>query len=168
MLRAAHYLSMTTRPLGRRGTAGLGVGILAGSSLLSACGGGTPGRTVVDTRVVGSLGSILTTPAGQVLYMFPPDAERQVTCVDACALAWPPLTVEAGIRPRAGPGVEQSLIGTVPDPGGGPPVITYDGWPLYTYREDIRPGVASGQGVYLNGGYWYVMSAAGQPLTVTS
>lgn len=154
---------MRIRPPGRRKWSLVAATVAAVG--VAGCAG--HGRTVIDTRDVGSLGSILTTSSGMTLYMFPPDAERQVTCVNACALDWPPLTVPRGGDPSAGPGVDQHLIGTVANPAGGPRVITYDGWPLYTYRDDPSPGVASGQGVYLNGGYWYVMSPSGQPLTVT-
>ena len=99
--------------------------------------------------------------------MFPPDAERHVTCTGTCALTWPPLTVSSG-RPKAGAGVQQSLLGSDPNPNGGSAVVTYDGWPLYTYSDDVQPGQTSGQALYLNGGYWYVMAPTGQPLTVKS
>ena len=34
-------------------------------------------------------------------------------------------------------------------------MVTYNGWPLYTYASDIQPGQATGQGIDLNGGKWY-------------
>ena len=43
--------------------------------------------------------------------------------------------------------------------------MTYGGWPLYTYAADTAPGVASGQDVNLNGGYWYVLTPAGKLIT---
>jgi predicted lipoprotein with Yx(FWY)xxD motif len=136
------------------------------SSATAPTGGSASGHTVVDTRPVGQLGPVLTTASGQTLYMFPPDAERHVTCLTTCAATWPPLTVASGQKPEAGAGVKQSLLGTDPDPAGGPAVVTYDGWPLYTYQDDLQAGEASGQGINLDGGYWYVMAPSGQPITV--
>lgn len=132
-------------------------------------GGGAPGKaTVVDTVQLAQLGPVLTTSSGQVLYMFPPDAERHVTCVSRCAATWPPLTAAAHLPPEAGSGVQQALLGTDPNPAGGPPVVTYDGWPLYTYTHDVKPGQARGQAVDDDGGYWFVIAPGGQPITVGS
>ena len=43
-------------------------------------------------------------------------------------------------------------------------MVTYDGWPLYTYTGDIDPGQATGQDIDLNGGDWYVLRPSGLPL----
>ena len=43
-------------------------------------------------------------------------------------------------------------------------VVTYNGWPLYAYISDTTAGVAVGQGLNLNGGYWYVIRPDGQPI----
>ena len=53
------------------------------------------------------------------------------------------------------------LLGTAPNPGGGR-VVTYRGWPLYTFLGDAAPGDATGQAADDDGGYWYVMRPAGQ------
>ena len=57
--------------------------------------------------------------------------------------------------------VKQSLLGSDPDPAGGR-VVTYAGWPLYTFVSDTAPGSATGQGLNINGGPWYVLSPSGQ------
>jgi predicted lipoprotein with Yx(FWY)xxD motif len=44
-------------------------------------------------------------------------------------------------------------------------VVTYKGWPLYTYVADTAPGQATGQAVNLNGGLWYVISPDGKVIT---
>jgi predicted lipoprotein with Yx(FWY)xxD motif len=139
--------------------------LVAGAGACSS-GSGHSAQTVVKARADGSLGPILTTSTGMTLYMFPPDTERHVTCTGTCALTWPPLTVLSGNKPKAGAGVQQSLLGTDPNPNSGTAVVTYDGWPLYTFSEDVQPGQTSGQALFLNGGYWYVMAPSGQPLTV--
>ena len=43
-------------------------------------------------------------------------------------------------------------------------VVTYRGWPLYTYLGDAAPGHAAGQGADDDGGYCYVMRPSGQVL----
>jgi predicted lipoprotein with Yx(FWY)xxD motif len=101
--------------------------------------------------------------AGYSLYVFGPDHRRGVTCTGTCALTWPPLTVAAGSRPSLGAGVEAGMVGTMAV-AGGTDVVTYDGWPLYTYVADVSPGVASGEGINLNGGPWDLMRPDGSPL----
>jgi hypothetical protein len=66
----------------------------------------------------------------------------------------------AGGQPVATGAVKQSLFGSDVDPSGGR-VVTYAGWPLYTYVADTGPGLASGQAVNLNGGLWYATSPSG-------
>ena len=94
-------------------------------------------------------------------HVFAPDAGRHVTCTGGCATAWPPLLVRAGQTIAAGRGVRPGLLGTAPDPAGGS-VVTYRGWPLYTYLGDAAPGHAAGQGEDDDGGYWFVMRPSGQ------
>ena len=119
------------------------------------------GRITVDAAAMGQLGTVLVTNKGFALYMFVPDAARRVTCADGCATAWPPLLVHAGQTIAAGPGVQPGLLGSLPNPGGGR-VVTYHGWPLYTYLGDAGPGHAGGQRRDDDGGFWYVMRPSGQ------
>ena len=119
------------------------------------------GHLTVDAAPAGALGTVLATNKGYALYIFAPDAGRQVTCTGGCATGWPPLLGSAGETVAAGPGVRPGLLGTAPNPGGGR-VVTYDGWPLYTYLGDTAPGRADGQGADDDGGYWYVMRTSGQ------
>jgi secreted repeat protein with Y-X4-D motif len=93
--------------------------------------------------------------------MFVPDGARRVTCTGGCAFGWPPLKLHAGETVAAGAGARAGLLGTMPNPGGGR-VITYHGWPLYTYLGDASAGHAAGQGKDEDGGYWYVMRPSGQ------
>jgi predicted lipoprotein with Yx(FWY)xxD motif len=119
------------------------------------------GRIMVDAAPTGKLGRVLVTNKGYALYVFAPDAARHVTCTGGCATAWPPLLVHAGETIAAGPGVWPGLLGTAQNPGGGR-VVTYHGWPLYTYLGDAAPGHAAGQSADDDGGYWYVMRPSGQ------
>ena len=119
------------------------------------------GRITVESARVGTLGTVLVTNKGFALYVYAPDAGRHVTCTGGCATAWPPLLVKAGQTIAAGPGIRPRLLRTDPNPGGGR-VVTYRGWPLYTYLGDAAPGHAAGQGADDDGGYWWVMRSSGQ------
>jgi predicted lipoprotein with Yx(FWY)xxD motif len=125
-------------------------------------GTGTAGGQV-QARSLHGVGTVLVTSKGYALYMFVRDGRKRVTCTGYCASTWPPLKIGAGQRPVAGPGARQSLLGTDPDPAGGR-VITYAGWPLYTYASDVQAGQVTGQGVNLNGGLWYLMRPSGVPV----
>jgi predicted lipoprotein with Yx(FWY)xxD motif len=120
-------------------------------------------RVVVRVKSLHGIGQVLITARGYVLYMFEPDHQRQVTCASLCAATWPPLRLPADATLVAGPGVRQDLLGSDPGPAGGR-VVTYNGWPLYTYTGDVQPGQYTGQAIDLNGGPWYVLRPSGQPL----
>jgi predicted lipoprotein with Yx(FWY)xxD motif len=77
---------------------------------------------------------------------------------------WPAITTTG--RPVAGPGVRQSLLGSVYRKGVGDQV-TYAGHPLYLF--DQMPGSVTGEGWFEPGlppwyGIWWLMSAAGEPV----
>jgi predicted lipoprotein with Yx(FWY)xxD motif len=132
---------------------------------LAGCGshssGQTPAHAGIDTAVVGNLGRVLVDDRGRTLYVFAPDARHHVTCTGACAGSWPPV-FSTGTA-KAGGGVTASLLGADPDPAGGS-VVTYGGWPLYSYVADVAAGLATGQALDLNGGYWYAMAPDGTPV----
>ena len=44
-------------------------------------------------------------------------------------------------------------------------MVTYAGWPLYTYVTDTTSGQANGQALNLNGGLWYVISPSGKVIS---
>jgi predicted lipoprotein with Yx(FWY)xxD motif len=114
----------------------------------------------VTTRKVGKLGVILVNGAGRTLYMFVPDKQKRVACKGTCAVIWPYLKVKAGQKPTAGGAAKKSLLGTYKIAAGR--VVSYNRWPLYTYIQDKKPGQTRGQGLDLNGGLWYVLSASGK------
>jgi predicted lipoprotein with Yx(FWY)xxD motif len=119
------------------------------------------GRVTVSTDTVNGLGTMLVTNKGYALYVFAPDRASRVSCTGDCADGWPPLVVPDGDSVGASDGVRADLLGTILAPGG-KRVVTYHGWPLYTYLGDAGPGHAAGQGKDDDGGYWYVMRPSGQ------
>jgi predicted lipoprotein with Yx(FWY)xxD motif len=125
----------------------------------SAASGAAP--LTIGATSLPRVGTVLVNAAGDALYMFVPDDQRQVTCVSRCAQTWPPVRLRAGAALAAGPGVRQALLGSDADPAGGR-VVTYHGWPLYSYTADVYAGQTTGQGIDLNGGYWYLIRPSGQ------
>jgi len=104
---------------------------------------------------------VLVDTQSRTLYMLTADKGGKVTCISAaCTGAWPPLLLSSG-SPSAGPGAKASLLSTATTPSGAHQV-TYDGWPLYTYSGDRRPGQATGEGIKNYGGIWYAISPSGK------
>jgi len=116
---------------------------------------------VISTRKLPKLGTVLVNSKGRTLYMFVPDKRKKVTCVKSCAVIWPPVKLPKGAKPIATGQAKPSLLGSDPDPAGGR-VVTYNGWPLYTYISDTASGQAKGQALNLNGGLWYVLAPSGK------
>jgi predicted lipoprotein with Yx(FWY)xxD motif len=137
------------------------VAIMAGRSGAQGHYSVENGTVTIEAATIGSLGPVLVTDQGYALYMFPPDAQNDVTCTDRCAENWPPVVIPDGARVVAGQGVDAELLATVRDADGSQ-VASYNGWPLYTYIGDVTAGTATGQGQYLDGGYWYVIRPNGE------
>lgn len=102
-----------------------------------------------------SVGYVLATRAGMTIYWYSRDAQGsgKSACSGACLSTWPAVTG----APVAAPGVRLAgKLGTITRPGG---VVqaTYNGYPLYTYAQDMAPGQAAGNGV---GGTWHVITGA--------
>jgi predicted lipoprotein with Yx(FWY)xxD motif len=121
------------------------------------------GSVAVSAKTIKPYGTVLVNSSGHALYTFAPDKASKVTCTSACAKIWPPLTLPGGAKPTGSGAVKASLLGSDPNPAGGR-VVTYNGWPLYTYVTDTSAGVAHGQGLNLNGGFWYLISPSGTPV----
>ena len=115
----------------------------------------------ISAKTIKPYGTVLVNTAGHTLYVFAPDKAKKVTCVSACAQIWPPAKLPSGAKATGSGPVKSSLLGSDPDPSGGR-VVTYNGWPLYTYVTDTAPGVAHGQALNSAGGLWYVISPSGK------
>jgi predicted lipoprotein with Yx(FWY)xxD motif len=98
--------------------------------------------------------------SGHTLYVFAPDNATKVTCTGACATVWPPAYLPAGAHAVGTHGVQTAQLGSATAPTGGK-VITYHGWPLYTFAADTAPGSTAGQALNLNGGLWWVITTSG-------
>lgn len=123
---------------------------------VSTFGGPVQNGAQVKAAQHPELGTILVDASGRVLYLFTRDEPGVSNCSGGCALNWPPLlTVGA---PTAGEGATADLLGTTTR-GDGSTQVTYNGWPLYYYAKDAKPGDATGQEV---GDVWYVLSPQGR------
>jgi predicted lipoprotein with Yx(FWY)xxD motif len=100
-----------------------------------------------------SIGYVLATHAGQTIYWYGDDVKGsgKSACTGSCLTAWPAVTG----TPLAAPGVQLAgELGAITRPGG---VVqaTYNGYPLYTYAQDMAPGQVLGNGA---GGVWHVIT----------
>lgn len=131
----------------------------SGSSAATSSSAAASGVTV-SAKSISGVGTVLVNSKGQTLYIFVPDDAKKVTCTSGCASIWPPLALTGSEKAVASGGVKQALLGSDPNPSGGS-VVTYNGWPLYTYVQDVSPGQDTGQGINSSGGLWYVISPSG-------
>ena len=143
-------------------------GASSASSASGASNAGTSASTVtVSAKNVAGLGTVLVNQDGRTLYMLTTEKGGKITCTasSGCLHAWPEINLPSGTKAAtAGSGVKSSLLGTVKG-GAGKTEVTYNGWPLYTYIGDSSAGSATGQGITNFGGTWYVLNAAGNPVT---
>ncbi len=117
------------------------------------------GDGIVSAAKVGDLGTILVDSQGLTLYDFHKDKGSKSACYGACAAAWPPLLTEGD--PQAQGPAERSMLGTTKRKDG-TIQVTYNGWPLYTYAGDQRPGEANGNDIDQFGAEWYALMPNGQ------
>ena len=115
------------------------------------------GTTVMTVRI-SNLGYVLAKASGYVVYTYAKDHKGGTpTCTGSCATVWAPVT---GV-PQVSPGI------TIPGTFGlvrrtnGVKQITYNGYPLYTYKLAGRQ-VTTGNGI---GGVWYVVKMSASDIT---
>lgn len=96
------------------------------------------------------------------LYRFDKDtaAPSQSNCNDACAVKWPPVTIEEGGNVYLA-GVNPKEVGAIRRTDG-QVQITVGGWPVYRFSGDSKPGDLNGQGV---GGTWFAVGPTGNKAT---
>ena len=99
----------------------------------------------VETVVLGNtseLGDFLTTPTGRTLYMFTNDEAGVSNCTGECLNAWAPLTVMANDRLAASSTLKGKWSTITREDKS--MQVTYNGMPLYTFKNDKKPGDATG------------------------
>lgn len=93
-------------------------------------------------------GNVLTDAKGMTLYTYDKDNIGSSTCMDSCAENWPPLIAPAGAQAEGEYGLSER-----PD---GSQQWTFQGKPLYLWKDDVAPGDVTGDGV---GGVWHAAMA---------
>ena len=93
-----------------------------------------------------SKGQVLTDARGMTLYTFDKDADGKSACNGPCAGNWPPLMASAEAKPTA----DYVIIGRAD----GGKQWAYKGKPLYTWKNDHKPGDISGDGLLK--GAWHI------------
>jgi predicted lipoprotein with Yx(FWY)xxD motif len=91
-------------------------------------------------------GKVLTDAKGMTLYTFDKDAGGKSACNGPCATNWPPLMAAADAKPATGY--------TILARDDGSKQWAYKGKPLYTWKNDKKPGDITGDG-FLNGA-WHI------------
>jgi predicted lipoprotein with Yx(FWY)xxD motif len=136
----------------------------SGGTASPASSGGTTatsGAANVSTASTG-VGKILVDAQGRTMYAFAADSKGKSNCTASCLTYWPP--VKAGSKtPAAAAGVTATF--GVLHRQDGTSQLTVDGWPMYTYIGDSKPGATTGQGKNLSGGLWWVVSPSGKWIT---
>jgi predicted lipoprotein with Yx(FWY)xxD motif len=107
-------------------------------------------------------GKVLFDANGQVVYVFEIDERNRSNCTSTeCVKAWPPVLTRE--KPSAGPGADESLLGTIRRDDG-MLQVTYNGRPLYFYEHE-SPGEIKCHNVDLHGGLWWVVTPQGEPVS---
>lgn len=91
-------------------------------------------------------GKVLTNESGMTLYVFDKDSGGKSACNGPCTGNWPPLMATAASMPMG----DYSII-TRAD---GSKQWAYKGRPLYTWKNDKKPGDITGDG-FLNNA-WHI------------
>ncbi len=108
-----------------------------------------------------SLGDVLVDASGMTLYVYAFDTPGVSTCVDACALTWPPLLAT---DIDVGDGLNPDAFTLVARPDGTTQVAV-NGAPLYRFSGDIDPGDTAGHGF---NELWLAVAPDGQPIALES
>ena len=103
-----------------------------------------------------TLGSIVVDGKGMTLYMFTKDTKNTSNCSGQCLVAWPALIG----KPTQGKGVDDSKLGSFTR-SDGTVQASYNGWPLYYWQKDTKPGYVTGQNV---NSVWFVLDHDGNPV----
>ena len=135
------------------------------TALVSAsCGSSSDPDTAVPIGLAtgpSALGDILVNGQGRTLYFLLTDRQSESTCVNECESIWTPFRRED--QGSLGSSVNAAFVGTITRTDG-LVQVTYNGWPLYLYRDDGAPGDMNGHGA-LNA--WFALGPNGGAVGVT-
>jgi predicted lipoprotein with Yx(FWY)xxD motif len=140
----------------------VGLGGCAGSDPAASPTGNptSSAATTAATVTTGTtaLGTVLTDSQGHTLYYLTTEqgGADQCSAQPGCSAMWRALPPPVGGMPSAGAAVAGSL--GVIAAADGTLEVTYNGWPLHTFSNEVA-GRVGGQGNMSFGGTWYVATA---------
>jgi predicted lipoprotein with Yx(FWY)xxD motif len=108
-------------------------------------------------KAVPKMGNVVTDAKNWVLYRFDKDSANPPTsnCTGKCAEIWPPVLTDGNPDIQ---GIDPDLVGTLTRADGSTQ-LTIDGWAVYRYIGDTKPGQWKGQFV---SGTWWVIAPDGK------
>jgi predicted lipoprotein with Yx(FWY)xxD motif len=109
------------------------------------------------------VGTILVDKKGRTVYVFMADKKGVSNCTGQCLQYWPAVVAPARL-PTSLPGVTGKL-GVIVRKDDGTRQLTMNGWPLYLYAGDTKPGMIAGQGSNGGGALWWVVGPNGKKIT---
>ena len=127
--------------------------------------GAASGARSVGIAYKSGIGFYLVNASGMTLYYRTTDIQSNgtSTCTGSCVQIWPVFYVKNLSLP---PGLNATSFNVV-SRADGKEQLTYDGWPLYVFSGDHKPGDDNGQGM---GGIWFALNLPipKSPTTTTS
>ncbi len=138
-------------------------GSTSNSAKGSTSGGSGSAASSVSSYDSSTYGNILSSTSGKIYYIFSADSKGKSRCTGPCAKVWLPVIGSATVSG----GASSSLAATLTR-SNGKKQVSYDGHPLYTFTGDSGPNEVNGEGLDQFGGYWYVISTSGKPVTSSS
>ena len=111
------------------------------------------GPVTISLVTHGKFGKIMVDSKGMTLYEDENDKPGKPACTGGCLTAWPPVVAPAS--PTYGPGLKASTFSVV-TLADGTKQLAANGFPLYTWMNDKKPGDATGQGI---AGFYSVQSS---------
>jgi predicted lipoprotein with Yx(FWY)xxD motif len=122
--------------------------------------------TVTDTKGKTTHPTIVVNSHGFAVYTLTGDSPKHPECTKSnhCLDFWPPVTVKSAKQLSKASGVKGKLglwhrRGFIQ--------VTIDGHPLYTFFNDAKRDVATGEDLHTFGGFWHVRKASGGGHTTT-
>ncbi|MGA7172511.1 MAG: hypothetical protein WCB86_05550 [Candidatus Dormiibacterota bacterium] len=128
----------------------------------------TAAKVTIKTASVPGLGTVLVDGAGRTIYTLSSERDGKITCTAAsgCPQYWPQINSSSGERHQLRGGAHPSMIGS--EKGATSTlIVTYRGWPLYTYSGDSAKGQDNGEALKSFGGTWDAVSPAGHQVKGT-
>ncbi len=129
-------------------TLGLSAALLFSGLSVGVAFAAAPVTTYEDS----SLGKVLADAKGMTLYTFDNDGKgaTKSSCTGKCVVAWPPFVAPADATASG----DWTVVDGQDKDGNAIKIWSYEGWPLYYWANDKKPGDVDGDG---KGGVWHVV-----------